>query len=121
MNQAINDHRAQFVKGAQLFTAVAVVGLVITAIPAGLILSRTPSSPSETKIVGAVDISSEELRGLREELRSLKADVQTLLSNRQLSVDRLQDLEPKTATVAGKSNHPRAQRSATMRAKRKAK
>jgi hypothetical protein len=123
MNQAMNDHRAQFVKGAQLFTAVAVVGLVITAIPAGLVLSRMPSSPSEIKIVGPVDVSSQELRGLREELRSLKADLQTLLSNRE---NRLKDLEPKKAKVDAKSNHMdkstpvrrlkhRAKRSVTMR------
>lgn len=102
MNQAMNDHRAQFVKGAQLFTAAAVIGLVITAIPAGLVLSRTPSSPSETKIVGPVDVSSQELHGLRDEVTQLKQDVQTMLSNRQISVDQLKDLESKVATVEAK-------------------
>jgi hypothetical protein len=99
MNQAMNDHRAQFVKGAQLLTAAAVIIIVITAIPAGLILSRMPSSPNETKIVGTVSISSEELRGLREDLKSVKADMESLISNRQASVNHGKQLESRVRAV----------------------
>jgi hypothetical protein len=115
MNQAMNDHRAQFVKGAQLLTAAAVIGLVITAIPSGLSLSRLPSSPSETKIVGPVDVSSQELHGLRDEVTRLKQEVQAMLSNRQISIDHLKELESKVATVDAKSSQMHNLRSARDR------
>ena len=67
--------------------------LVITAIPAGLSLSRLPSSPSETKIVGPVEVSSQELHALRDEVTRLKQEVQAMLSNRQISIDHLKELE----------------------------
>ena len=52
MNTATNDHIAQFVKGAHILTAVAVLVLLVAAVPTSLVFLRLPSSPAETKIVG---------------------------------------------------------------------
>ena len=49
MNTAINDHIAQFVKGAHMLTAAAVVALLMAAIPTSIMFLRTPASPVETQ------------------------------------------------------------------------
>jgi hypothetical protein len=98
MNEAMNDHLAQFVKGAHLLTAAAVIVLVILALPASLVLLNSPSSPSQTKIVGPVDVSSAELRAVCADVTSLKQDIQTL-SNRQAPAEQFKEFESKLATL----------------------
>lgn len=58
MNTAINDHIAQFVKGAQFFTGLAALTLLSAAIPAGFAFSDHLPLHSKTEIVGTVNISS---------------------------------------------------------------
>jgi hypothetical protein len=98
MNQAMNDHLAQFVKGAHLLTAAAIVALAIAAVPASVVLSD-PSSPTQTKIVGPVDVSSPELRAVGDDVAGLKKDIQTLLSNSQAAAGQLKQLESKVADL----------------------
>jgi hypothetical protein len=98
MNQAMNDHLAQFVKGAHLLTAAAIVALAIAAVPASVVLSD-PSSPTQTKIVGPVDVSSPDLRAVRDDVAGLKKDIQTLLSNSQTAAGQLKQLESKVAAL----------------------
>ena len=83
MNEAMNDHIAQFVKGAHVLTAAAVIMIVIVAAPASYTFSRVPPSPAETKIVGPVNVSSPDLSSIRDVVARLKVDVAKLLSNGQ--------------------------------------
>lgn len=94
MNQAMNDHLAQFVKGAHLLTAAAVITLVVAAVPAGLILSNLPSQPSHTKIVGQVDVSSQELRALRDEVTRLKKEIESKVAALEAQLSQLQNVAP---------------------------
>lgn len=95
---AMNDHLAQFVKGAHLLTAAAVIVLVILALPASFVLLNSPPSPSQTKILGPVDVSSAELRAVCADVTSLKQDIQTL-SNRQAPAEQFKEFELKLATL----------------------
>ena len=74
MNEAMNDHIAQFVKGAHILTAAAVVTLVIAAVPTSVVLSSLPSSPTQTKIVGPVEVSSPELTAIRDDVANLRKE-----------------------------------------------
>ena len=75
MNEAMNDHLAQFVKGAHILTAAAVITLVVASVPTGVMLSSLPSSsPTQTKIVGPVDVSSPELTGVRDDTLRIASD-----------------------------------------------
>lgn len=78
MNTAMNDHIAQFVKGAHVFTGAAVFALLCAAIPMSVALSTIPPSPVQTKIVGTIDVSSADLISLREDVASLKKEVEKL-------------------------------------------
>jgi hypothetical protein len=102
MNEAMNDHLAQFVKGAHLLTAAAVIALALLAIPTSLALFNSPSSPSQTKIVGLTEVSSGELRVVCADVTNLKQDIQTFISNRQATADQLKELESKFATLEAK-------------------
>jgi hypothetical protein len=44
MNTAMNDHIAQFVKGAHILTAIAVLVLLAAAIPTSLVFLRLPEN-----------------------------------------------------------------------------
>ena len=101
MNTAMNDHIAQFVRGAHVLTAVAVLVLLAAAVPTSLVLLRLPSSPAETKIVGSVSVSSPELSALRDDVANLKNDIQKL-SNGKVSVDGFKLLEEKVAKLDAK-------------------
>lgn len=71
INSAMNDHMAQLVKGAHLFAAFAVVAFSIGVIPAGLDLMGHAAAPSQTTIVGAVNVKSPELEALRAEVAEI--------------------------------------------------
>lgn len=78
MNEAMNDHLAQFVKGAHLLTAGAVILVTIAAVPAAIMLNNLPAGPTATKIVGTVDVASGELTSVRAELTSIRGDLTAL-------------------------------------------
>ena len=102
MNQAMNDHLAQFVKGAHILTAAAVITLVVASVPTGVMLSSLPSSsPTQTKIVGPVDVSSPELTGVRDDIANLKKDIGKL-SNSNSTDDGLKKLEERVAKLEAK-------------------
>ena len=58
-----------------------------------------PSSPTQTKIVGPVDVSSPELRAVRDEVAGLKKDIETLLSSSQTTAGQLKQLQSKVAAI----------------------
>jgi hypothetical protein len=99
MNEAMNDHLAQFVKGAHILTAAAVVALVVAAVPTSFVLSGLPSSPTQTKIVGPVNVSSSELIAVRDDVASLKEDIKSLLSKGKTADDDLKLLDAKVARL----------------------
>lgn len=101
MNTATNDHIAQFVKGAHILTAAAVLVLLLAALPTGLVFLRLPSSPVQTQIVGAVDVSTPELSALRADVANLRGDIQKL-SNSRVSEDGFKLLEEKVMRLDAK-------------------
>lgn len=58
MNTAMNDHLAQFVRGAHSMTAIAVLLLLVAAIPTSLAAVKSSSEPTTTKISGPVEVFS---------------------------------------------------------------
>ena len=77
MNTATNDHIAQFVKGAHILSAAAVLTLLVAAVPS-IKLFAVPTAPTQTQIVGPVTVSSAELTGLRNDVAAIKSDIQKL-------------------------------------------
>lgn len=73
MNTGLNDHIAQFVKGAHVLTAAAVIVVLIAAVPAGFVFSALPSSPVQTEIVKPVTFSSPDLKNDLDKLSDNKA------------------------------------------------
>jgi hypothetical protein len=92
MNTAMNDHLAQFVKGAHTMTAAAVLVLLAAAIPTNAVFLKLPSSPVQTRIVGPVTVTTSELPGCR-------SDVGTSSGT---SEDELVDLKEKVAALDAK-------------------
>lgn len=101
MNTATNDHIAQFVKGAHILTAAAVLVLLVAAVPTSVLFLRLSPSPAETKIIGSVNISAQELSALRDDIANLKNDIQKL-SNSKVSEDGFKLLEEKVAKIDAK-------------------
>jgi hypothetical protein len=101
MNTATNDHIAQFVKGAHILTSVAVLILLVAAVPTSIVFLRLPPSPAETKIVGPVNISSPELSALRDDIANLTNDIQRLSTN-NLSEGEFKLLEENIANLDAK-------------------
>ncbi len=101
MNTATNDHIAQFVKGAHILTAAAVLVLLLAAVPTSLVFLRLPSSPVQTQIVGPVNVSTPELSALRADVANLRADIQRL-SNSKVSEDGFKLLEAKVMQLDAK-------------------
>jgi hypothetical protein len=87
MNEAMNDHLAQFVKGAHLLTVASVFSLVVAAIPICVVLSSLPSSPTATTIVGQVAISSSGITTLRDDVANMKSEIQTLTNCKPTEYD----------------------------------
>lgn len=106
MNTAMNDHIAQFVKGAHIFTAAAVVALFVAAIPASIALSAVQTAPTRTQIVGSVIISSPELTSLRDDVARLKKDIQKLSSG-SATKEELRLLQDKLEKLRQKSGNTR--------------
>jgi hypothetical protein len=107
----MNDHIAQFVKGAHVLSAASVLLLLVAAIPTIAVFLRLPASPTQTQIVGPVTLSLPDLTALRDDVASLKQDVQKL-SNGKVSEDQFKVLEKKLtnldATLAAVQKRKRA-------------
>lgn len=101
MNEAMNDHIAQFVKGAHVLTPASLIAFVVAAVPSSYVFSGLPVSPAETKIVGSVNVASPEVMAMRDELTNLKADVRSSVSKNVVAEDNLRRLEEKFAKLDG--------------------
>lgn len=77
MNTAINDHIAQFVKGAHFMSAAAVVTLLLATIPT-IQLFSTPPSPIQAQILGPVSLASPDLIAIRADIVGIRSDIQNL-------------------------------------------
>jgi len=71
VNAAMNGHIAEFVKGAHILTALAVIALLIAAM-ASISLMPSGSGPAKTEIVGPVSIASPALNDLKSEIEKLR-------------------------------------------------
>lgn len=78
MNHAMNDHIANFVKSAHIFSAIAVVLLVIAAIPVSMGISGRKPMLVDAKIVSPVAVTSKELRDLGNQVASLHSELALL-------------------------------------------
>lgn len=101
MNTAMNDHLAQFVKGAHTMIAAAVLVLLVAAVPTSVVFLRVPSSPAQTTIIGPVTVSSPEFSALHGDIANLRINVQKL-SNSTVSADEIKLLEQKIAILDAK-------------------
>lgn len=98
MNEAMNDHIAQFVKGAHVLTVAAILALLIGAAPIGLRALNSPSTMEQSELSGLKDVTAIGLAEVRDELSRLRHDLQ----ERQLTdewVKRLEQLEEATKTL----------------------
>jgi hypothetical protein len=78
MNTAMNDYIAQFVKGAQVLTATAVVTTSIAAILIGAEYAHyRPPTIAQTKVVGPVVVTSPQLGAIEDNIALLKRDFAT--------------------------------------------
>jgi len=113
MNSAINGHIAEFTKGAQVFAALAVLFLVVGALPVAASLVSEPAGSEPTEIVGTVTVSglADQERSMIEIQARIHETLQALSAesrNQQKTDERLEQLE----RLVGKLSEPKPQRSA---------
>ena len=87
INTAKNDHLAQFVRGAHSMTAIAVIFVILAAIPISYKAATQSDDPSQMKIVGTVQVapaSSQSDDEIREENVKLTTRMQSLESRMAL-------------------------------------
>jgi hypothetical protein len=105
MNTATNDHIAQFVKGAHVLMAFAVIAFTSGAVAAGLQLTAHPTPPIRAEVIGTVSLSPTDLSGLRSDIRELAgasaARAAATSTENQLKVlaDRMAALEAEMRTL----------------------
>jgi hypothetical protein len=83
INTAKNDHLAQFVRGAHSMTAIAVIFVILGAIPTSYTAATQREDVSRTAIVGTVQVmpaSSQSDEVIKDENAKLNARVQSLES-----------------------------------------
>jgi hypothetical protein len=98
MNTAMNDHIAQFVKGAHILTVAAVIVLPAAAIPAGMAFTDHPSPAIRAEVMGPVSLSSPDLTALRDDISSLRKDI-AILANSRTEEDWLKLLEARVTKL----------------------
>lgn len=98
VNTAMNDHIAQFVKGARILTACAVLLLVAAAVAAATRFSPTPGSPVRTEIAGQINLSTASMAPLQEEIEKLRIEI-AALANTANRDDRINLLEARVAAL----------------------
>ena len=90
MNTGKNDHLAQFVRGAHSMTAIAVIFVILAAIPTSFTAATQSEDPARTTIVGTVQVApapsqlkqatQDENAKLNEWLRALESRVASMES-----------------------------------------
>lgn len=81
MNTATNDHLAQFVRGAHSMTAIAVLLVILAAVPTSFTVATQPAEVTQTKIVDSVQVVSppgQSVQPLQDENVKLKARIQLI-------------------------------------------
>lgn len=78
MNTATNDHIAQFVKGAHVLMAFAVVTFASGAVATGLQLTARPAPPIRAEVTGTISLSPTDLSGLHSDIREVAGVLATL-------------------------------------------
>lgn len=81
VNQGMNGHIAQFVKGAHILTALAVLALMVAAVPS-IVLLPANSGPAKTEIVGPITIAAPSLVDLKAELTTLSDELKAIADDR---------------------------------------
>lgn len=105
MNTAMNDHIAQFVKGAHVFLAIAVIVLFFAAVPAGIAYTSHTSSPAQTSIAESVIVASAQFKALRRQIEEFEGvlarseDNQIMRDQLQLLRDRITELDARLTAV----------------------
>jgi hypothetical protein len=94
----MNDHVAQFVKGAHILTAFAVLALVVAAMPAAFTLSNLPSTPVKAELIGSVRISSDSLTELQKSIAKVSNDL-GILANDKSTLDWRSQLEARISQI----------------------
>jgi hypothetical protein len=107
VNQAMNDHIAQFVKGAHILTAIAIIMWVIAAGPAAMLLSTQPS-PTKTEIIGQVNVSSPVLLRLQGDIENISRDI-ALLANDKTRDEQVSRLEATIEQLVSRMRELRAE------------
>lgn len=102
MNQAMNGHIAQLVKGAHVFTTIAVLALIIAAVPSGLLLQGAPQS-AKTELMGPVTILSTDIADLRKEVGSISGLLSKAAADRANSAE-LANLSAVLQSIANELN-----------------
>jgi hypothetical protein len=95
VNEAMNGHIAQFVKGAHILTALSVIALLGAAV-ASIPLLPADSSPARTQIIGSVDVASPALVALKSEIEKLGTSISAIANDKTR--------EQRLDTVEGKIN-----------------
>jgi hypothetical protein len=81
MNTAINDHLAQFVRGAHSMTAIAVLLLILAAVPTSITAVTGSPEVTRTSIVGSIQVAAPTPRPVtsgQDEIAKLNARVRSL-------------------------------------------
>jgi len=98
VNTAMNGHIAQFVKGAQVMTALAVLLACAAALPLAYTLSKSQDQTPHAVVDGTVKIESASLDGISTKLEQLsmelhasqgRADPSAELAKLQIEIDQL--------------------------------
>lgn len=98
INEAMNDHIAQFVKGSHILTAGAVIILFFAGIPTVVALSNLPSSPTVTKILGSVEVSSADLKAVHDDVANLRKELADFSKSRNTE-NKFKRIEEKLAMI----------------------
>ena len=107
MNTATNDHIAQFVRGAHVLVAFAVVAFALGAVAATMQLAGRTTPPVRAEVVGAVSLSSPDISGLRSDVRravdALAARAAATVAENQMKIlsDRVGALEAEVISLRG--------------------
>jgi len=121
MNTAINDHIAQFVRGAHILSAAAVLALLVAAIPS-IGLFTVPAAPIQAQIVGPVNLSLPDLTALHNDVAGIKSDMQKLSTGKvstddfRLLGDKVTKLDAKLSDLQKANGHGSSTRASSSRA-----
>lgn len=85
-NDALNAHISQFVKGANVLTALAVVALLIASVPSAYLLSGQ-NDTSKTEIAGLVNVASPALTDLQRNSSAVAQAISDLANGRIAAVE----------------------------------